>query len=67
MTKDEIRLECLKLAHRHDRKADDVVAHAREYERYVVGEGETPAPVVETERRRGPGRPRKNKADNLFA
>lgn len=31
-----VRLECLKLAHRHDRGPLDVVAHAKLYEDYVL-------------------------------
>ena len=33
----EIRLECLKLAHRHDRTADEVLAQARTYAAWVGG------------------------------
>lgn len=32
-----IRLECLKLAHRHDRTPSDVIGVASAYEKYVAG------------------------------
>lgn len=57
MTPEQIRLECLKLAHRHDREPAQVVARAEEYERYVS----SPLPAPEPPRR---GRPRK--AGNPF-
>lgn len=37
MTPESIRLECLKLVHRHDRDAQEIVARATEFERYVQG------------------------------
>jgi hypothetical protein len=45
MTKDELRLECLKLAHAHGREPQEVVARAKEYEAYVSTDPtpETPA------------------------
>lgn len=36
MTKDEVRLECLKLAHTHGREAVEVIARARNYESFVT-------------------------------
>lgn len=43
MTEQEIRLECLKLAHRNDRLAAQVVEHAKVYEAYAIGpKPETP-------------------------
>lgn len=38
----QIRLECLQLAHRHDKPPGDVVAVAKVYEEYIVAEA-TPA------------------------
>lgn len=39
----QVRLECVKLAYRHDRSAEDSVAKAADLERYVlIGK---PAPV----------------------
>ena len=38
MTLEEIRIECLKLAHRHDREAAQVVEHAKVYEKFVAGD-----------------------------
>lgn len=38
MTPEEIRIECLKLAHRHDRESAHVVATASEYEKFVTGD-----------------------------
>lgn len=34
----QIRLQCLQLAHRHDKTPEDVVAVAKAYEQYVAGE-----------------------------
>jgi hypothetical protein len=36
-TPEQIRLECLKLVHRHDHPAETVIARASEFERYVQG------------------------------
>lgn len=36
MDKDEIRLECLRLWHRHDRTPAQVIEMAKEYEKYVL-------------------------------
>jgi hypothetical protein len=36
----QIRLECVKLAHRHDKTPEDVVAVAKVYEQYVVNESQ---------------------------
>jgi len=41
MQETEIRLECLKLAHRHDHDAEMVVKRAGEYEKYVTGSSAT--------------------------
>lgn len=35
MSPEQIRLECLKLAHRHDHTAEMVVARAEVFERYI--------------------------------
>jgi len=67
MKRDELRLECLKLVHRHDRAPCDVVLAARIYEEYLVEPeadsslGLSPDPV------RGRGRPKKvvGEAENL--
>lgn len=37
MTKDELRLECLKLAHTHGRDPDQVIDRAEKYEAFVAG------------------------------
>lgn len=55
MEPEQIRLECLKLAHRHDHTAEEVVARAEMFERYVQSQ----APE------RKPGRP--TKANNPLA
>lgn len=34
----EVRLECLKLAHRHDRSLESVVDNAKIYEQYVLNQ-----------------------------
>jgi hypothetical protein len=39
----QIRIELLKLVHRHDRKAEDAIAKAVELEQYVTGEAAVPA------------------------
>lgn len=41
----QVRLECLKLAHRHDRPTAEVVKMAGDYEAFVVG---SPVEVKET-------------------
>jgi len=38
MTTEEIRIECLKIAHAHGRSNAEVVERARAFEQYVVGE-----------------------------
>lgn len=38
MTPEEIRIECLKLAHRHDREPAQVVETAKAYEGFVTGD-----------------------------
>lgn len=38
MDRDDIRIECLRLWHRHDRSPAQVIELAKEYEAYVVGE-----------------------------
>jgi hypothetical protein len=43
-TPEYLRLECLKLAHRHDHSPQDVVARASEFERYVQGSQAAPKP-----------------------
>lgn len=37
MSPEQIRLECLRLVHRHDRTPDDIVDTARTFENYVAG------------------------------
>lgn len=45
MNQSDFRLELVKLAHRHDRDASEVVARAKELEAYVLEEaGETRRP-----------------------
>lgn len=39
MTPQELRLECARLAYRHDRAPADAVAAARIIEAYVAGDG----------------------------
>jgi hypothetical protein len=57
MTRDEFRLELIKVCHRHDLHPDDVVTRAKILEDYVTDSpGEKPPVSVE---KRGPGRPRK--------
>lgn len=36
MTKDELRLECLKLAHTHGREPAQVIERAKAYEAYLT-------------------------------
>lgn len=64
MTRDEIRLECLKLSHAFSQTIEQVLGRAAEYEKFVVGQDESRpdssadaqiAPI-----KRGPGRPPKN-------
>jgi len=44
MTTEEIRIECLKIAHAHGRSNAEVVERARVFEQYVAGDGaKTPA------------------------
>lgn len=38
MTPEQIRLECLRLVHRHDHTAEQVTARAKSYEAYVSGD-----------------------------
>lgn len=38
MTKQELRLEALRLAHRHAEPADEVIKRAKEYEKFVLEE-----------------------------
>ncbi len=38
MTPEQIRLECLRLVHRHDHTAEQVTARAKTYEAYVSGD-----------------------------
>lgn len=49
MTKDEVRLEILKLAHRHDRHPSQVVDQAKIYEAYVLSEKSDPLPTAKPE------------------
>jgi hypothetical protein len=49
----QIRLECLKLAHRADLLPNEVVNRSMEYEQYVVGELQVP----DNQHPRRPGRP----------
>jgi hypothetical protein len=41
----QIRIELLKLVHRHDRDAGVAITKARELEQYVNGEADVPASV----------------------
>lgn len=61
MSRDEIRLELLKLAHTHAKSSDEVIGRAAEYEKFVVGTEKKSEEVTATaEVKRGPGRPRQN-------
>lgn len=62
MKRDEIRLEVLRLAHRHDRSPAEVVTVAGLYEQYVQGPETDPVEEVglEAEKPKA-GRPRKSK------
>lgn len=45
MNQSELRVELVKLVHRHDREPSEIVARAKELEAYVLGEaGETQRP-----------------------
>lgn len=50
-TPQHVRLECVKLAFRHDRSAEDTIAKATEFEKYITGDvtknrqGEPDAPI----------------------
>lgn len=64
----ELRLELLKLCHRSDRSPDDVVALAKVYEEYLLGEyskelAKAEAPSADKVIRR---RKASNKDDNLI-
>lgn len=55
-----LRLECLKLAHRPDQTSDEVIARAKAYEKYVEGAGKAAKaaePGTPDNRPRRPGRP----------
>lgn len=41
MSPEQIRLECLRLAHRHDRQPSEVIVTAKEYEAFVSGDTAT--------------------------
>ena len=43
MTAVEIRLECLRLAHRHDLQQETIVERAKAYEAYVSGNAQQAA------------------------
>lgn len=45
MTPREVRLECLRLAHRHDYPPVSVIERAKEYEAYVAGQAADAVPV----------------------
>jgi hypothetical protein len=49
-----LRLELVKLAYRHDRTPADIVARTTDLEKYVTGEAEKPASVVDTPTQDGP-------------
>ncbi len=38
MDRDTIRLECIKLWHRHDREPAQVIESAKQYEAYIVSD-----------------------------
>lgn len=50
----QIRVECLKIAYRHDRSPQDAVAKAEELEKYITGDADSSAP---TDRQAEPDRP----------
>jgi hypothetical protein len=50
MSPEEIRLECLKLAHRHDHAPATVIDRAKEYEAFAIG---GPVPSPQSSRRGG--------------
>lgn len=45
MKPSEARLECLRLAHRHDMPPGQVIDRAKEYAAYVVGQAASAAPA----------------------
>lgn len=51
----EIRMECLKLAHRHDFTADQVVERAKQFEQFVTGGQPATNPFDEHQPRSAPG------------
>lgn len=63
MTRNEVRLECLKLAVNRAREPKEVIAIAAEFEQYVQGTEDDSSETTDTAKR-GRGRPRKN-AENL--
>lgn len=65
MTPEEIRIECLKLAHRHDREPAQVVETAQVYERFVANNRQSDATEIGNQT----GRPKLGlpKADNRKA
>lgn len=64
MQKELVKLECLKLAHRADRRAEEVVAMAKIYEQYILEEPPSKVLVEEPEEvKKKPGRPPKKLLD----
>lgn len=61
MQTEEIRLECLKLAHRHDQSNEEVVAKATAYFNWISGESKPqttltrPDDAPKVEKNSGPG------------
>lgn len=55
----KVRVECMKIAYRHDRKPEDAVVRAKELEMYITGGAEAAEVVAETpsDRQAGPDRP----------
>lgn len=53
-----VRIECLKLGHRSDRTAEEVLGYARQYEAYVMG-----AQAVTPEGPKTPARKNRNAGD----
>ena len=48
MSPDEIRLECLRLAHRKDQTPEQIVEQAQKFEKFVAGAQTLRAPVTNT-------------------
>lgn len=68
MTRTQVRLECLRLCHRHDRSPAENVATAKILEAYVVEASDEPVKETESagpqEKKVSRGRPPGKKTDN---